>query len=115
MKIEITKEDFCNIGKRFQKTYDEYEEYCTIANSIHLSEFICELEAPMYDFYYQALQIIFKSSPSIAETIDWFIYETHFGEKLYDIDEEETGKHWDVTSWEALYDYFVDCYPELFN
>jgi hypothetical protein len=35
---------------------------------------------------------------------------------MTDVSEDKDGveKHWNIDSWEALYDYLADCYPELF-
>lgn len=111
MQINITKEQFCEIGKLYQSYYDKMDEVCEKFDDVspHLGDFIVDITEPFYDFLHKALAVADKK---IYDWIDWFVFETHFGtnEDMTDVSETKDGveKHWNIDSWEALYDFLEE-------
>ena len=110
MQINITKEQFCAIGKEYQALYDQSEAYCQQVESINLSDFIVEINSPYLTFLDHTLAAL--AGESAADWINWFIFETEFGSKesMTDVSENKDGveKHWNIDSWEALYDFLEE-------
>lgn len=110
MQITITKEQFCAIGKEYQALYDKSEAYCKQVESISLGDFIVEINAPYLEFLDHTLAAL--AGESAADWINWFIFETEFGSKesMTDVSENKDGveKHWNIDSWEALYDFLEE-------
>ena len=110
MQINITKEQFCAIGKEYQALYDKSETYCQQVKSINLSDFIVEINSPYLTFLDHTLVAL--AGESAADWINWFIFETEFGSKenMTDVSENKDGveKHWNIDSWEALYDFLEE-------
>jgi hypothetical protein len=96
MQINITKEQFCAIGKEYQALYDKSEAYCKQVESISLGDFIVEnvSEQPFYTRYNEFVnvftrhgiddfeQLFAEPSHDVAtQKIEWYIPEQEGGWK----------------------------------
>ena len=113
MNINITKETFCTIGRQYQALYDKMDDICERLDfvSSHLGDFIVDVTSPFYNFLDKALATVV--SDKVYDWIDWFIFETRFGENEDMINVTITPPYksenytYKIDSWEALYDFLM--------
>ena len=120
MNINITKEQFCEIGKLYQSYYDKMDEVCEKLDYVspHLGDFIVDVTEPFYEFLHKALAVVDKK---MYDWIDWFVFETHFGtnEDMTEVTVtppyKSENNSYNITSWEALYDFLMAEYDTEIN